>query len=131
MDTSRMSQGQMIAGVSGLVLLISLFLSWVGVGPLSATGWESQNSLDIYLFILALIAIVPSASLMMGGEDDFPYLTTESKVLTAVIGLVLMVFAWIFKADGLDLKLGFWLAMLATIGIVVGQFQAMNQEARH
>jgi hypothetical protein len=130
MDTSRLSQGQMIAAISGVILIISLFLKWVGVGPLSATGWESQNALDIYLFILAGIAIVPAASLMMGGDDDLPYLTTESKVLTAIIGLVLMVFAWIFEADGLSLKFGFWLAFLATIGIVIGQFQAMNQGTR-
>ncbi|MDX6616351.1 MAG: hypothetical protein QOD60_1442 [Solirubrobacterales bacterium] len=130
MDTSRLSQGQMIAAISGVILIISLFLKWASFGPLSATGWESQNALDIYLFILAAIAIVPAVSLMTGGNDDFPYLTTESKVLTAVIGLVLMVFALIFKGDGLSLEFGFWLAFLATIGIVVGQFQAMNQGAR-
>jgi hypothetical protein len=129
MDTSRLSQGQMIAAGSGLVLLLSLFLKWVGVGDLSASGWESQNALDIYLFILALIAIAPAAMEMMGNAGELPYLTAESKVLTADIGLVLMLFAWIFKADGLDLKFGFWLALLATIGIVVGQFQAMNEEA--
>ena len=138
MDTSRVSQGSMIAAVSGLVLIISLFLKWAGGGALSGSfsGWESQNTLDIYLFILALIAIAPTASLMMGGEGDFPYLTTESKVLTAVIGLVLMIFVVIsgpIDTLGADVKvdkgIGVWLAFLATLGIVVGQFQAMNAGA--
>jgi UDP-N-acetylmuramyl pentapeptide phosphotransferase/UDP-N-acetylglucosamine-1-phosphate transferase len=133
MDTSRLSQGQMIAAASGVVLIISLFLKWAGGDVASASGWKTQNTLDIYLFLLALIAIVPVA---MGGEDDLPYLTTESKVLTSVIGLILMVFVVIsgpistLGADvNIDKGIGVWLAFLATIGIVIGQFQAMNQEA--
>ncbi len=127
MDTSRLSQGQMIAAGSGLVLIISLFLTWAEAGPLSFSGWEFNNALDIYLLIVALIAIVPVA---MSGEDDLPYLTTESKVLTSVIGLVLVIIALLFKSDGLSAKFGFWLALLASIGVVIGQFQAMNQAAR-
>jgi len=126
MDTSRVSQGQMIAAASGVVLIISLFLKWKGLdvpGGSSISGWKSEDSLDIYLLILGLIAIVPVA---MGGNDDLPYLTTESKVLTSVIGLVMMIFVLLFHGDGISLKFGFWLGLLATLGIVIGQFQAMN-----
>jgi hypothetical protein len=130
MDTSRLSQGQMIAAASGVVLIISLFLKWKGIdvpGGGSASGWKVEDSLDIYLLILGVIAIVPVA---MSGQDDLPYLTTESKVLTAVIGLVMMIAVLLFHGDGVSLKFGFWLALLAVVGITIGQFQAMNQGPR-
>lgn len=138
MNTDRLSQGQMIAAVSGLLLLISLFLSWIGpsgdvvpgAAGLSLTGWESQNALDIYLFIVAIIAILPAAMEMLGSGGELPYLTTESKVLVSVIGLILTVYVFLDFPDGASHKFGVWLALLAVIGVTYGQFQAMNQGAR-
>jgi UDP-N-acetylmuramyl pentapeptide phosphotransferase/UDP-N-acetylglucosamine-1-phosphate transferase len=129
MDSPRQSQGQLIAAASGVVLIISLFLKWKGLdvpGGGSLSGWKTEDALDIYLLILGLIAIAGA----MGQGDDLPYLTAESKVLTAVIGLVLMIFVLLFHGDGIELKFGFWLALLATVGVTVGQFQAMNEQAR-
>lgn len=133
MDTSRQSQGQLIAAASGVVLIISLFLKWKGLdvpGGASISGWKSEDSLDIYLLILGLIAIGPFVTGAMGSGDELPYLVTEAKVLTAVIGLIMMIAVLLFHGDGISLKFGFWLALLATIGVTVGQFQAMNQQAR-
>jgi hypothetical protein len=137
MEVDRLSQGQMIAAVSGVFLLISLFLSWIGssgdvvpgAAGLSLTGWESQNSLDIYLFIVALIAIVPAVLEMMGGNSELPYVTTESKVLVSVIGLILTVYVFLDFPEGASRKFGIWLALLAVIGVVYGQFRAMNEGA--
>jgi hypothetical protein len=133
MDTSsKQSQGQMIAAASGVVLIISLFMKWKGLdvpGGGSVSGWKSEDALDIYLLILGLIAIGPVVTGAMGQGDELPYLVSESKVLTAVIGLVLMIFLLLFHGDGISLKFGYWLALLATIGVTVGQFQAMNAQA--
>ena len=134
MDTSRSSQGQMIAAASGVVLIISLFLKWKGLdvpGGGSLSGWKSEDALDIYLLILGLIAIGPVVTGAMGSGDELPYLVAESKVLTAIIGLILMIAVLLFHGDGIELKFGFWLALLATVGVTIGQFQAMNEQGRH
>ena len=52
MDTSRMGQGQMIAGGAGFLLFVFLFLPWFG----DVSGWEGQSSTDIYMLITALVA---------------------------------------------------------------------------
>ena len=65
MDTSKLTTGDIIAGVGGVVLLISLFLPWYGVsvdvGGFSASesgsGWEVLGSIDILLFLIAVAAI--------------------------------------------------------------------------
>jgi hypothetical protein len=65
MDTSRLTTGDMIAGVGGAVLLISLFLPWYGVSvdlagfsaSESGTGWEVLGFIDILLFLISVGAI--------------------------------------------------------------------------
>ncbi len=70
MDTSRLTTGDIIAGVGGIVLLISLFFPWYGVSvdiagfsaSESGSGWEVLGSIDILLFLIsvAAIALVPA-----------------------------------------------------------------------
>ena len=47
MDLRRLRAGEWIAGISGLVLLVALFLPWYGDGAGSRTGWESLGALDV------------------------------------------------------------------------------------
>jgi len=65
MDTSRLTTGDIIAGVGGIVLLIALFLPWYGVSvniagfsaSESGSGWEALGFIDILLFLIAVAAI--------------------------------------------------------------------------
>ena len=97
MDTSRMSQGQMIAGVGGVLLLIFLFLPWFGQGDLSLSGWEGQSSTDIYLLITALVAVV--AALTAGGDIAFPGVTMSGAMaLLGAVGTILLLWLTIFDS---------------------------------
>src|SRR5215210_967337 len=70
MDTSRLTTGDMIAGVGGIVLLIALFLPWYGVSvdvagfsaSESGNGWEALGFIDILLFLIALATIAVVAA---------------------------------------------------------------------
>jgi hypothetical protein len=135
MDTGRLSQGAMIAAISGLVLFISLFFDWVGievtgVGSASQTGWESQSSLDIYLLIVSVIAVVPGVAALTGGAGDFPIANAANALLLGAIAVILMFFTmFIGFPDGLDRKFGMWLALIASIGVAVGGYLAAQEEA--
>jgi len=135
MDAGRLSQGAMIAAISGLVLFISLFFDWVGievtgVGSASQTGWESQSSLDIYLLIVSVIAVVPGVAALTGGAGDFPIANAANALLLGAIAVILMFFTmFIGFPDGLDRKFGMWLALIASIGVAVGGYLAAQEEA--
>ena len=135
MDAGRLSQGAMIAAISGLVLFISLFFDWVGievtgVGSASQTGWESQSSLDIYLLIVSVIAVVPGVLALTGGGGDLPIANAENALLLGAIAVILMFFTmFIGFPDGLDRKFGMWLALIASIGVAVGGYLAAQEEA--
>ncbi len=81
MDTSRLTTGDMIAGVGGIVLLISLFLPWYGVSvdiagvsaSESGSGWEALGFIDILLFLISVAAIGIVAARAAGAlPDDLP-----------------------------------------------------------
>lgn len=139
MDTGRLSQGQMIAAVSAVVLIVSLFLKWFGTdvpevvqglpgveeSSVSITGWESQNTLDIYLAIVALFALVPALLKLTGSDAEVPFAPAAATFLLGVIGIILTVYVLL---DGDGTKFGIYLAILAVIGVTVGAYLAMQDE---
>jgi hypothetical protein len=134
MDTQRLSQGQMISGIAGVLLFISLFLKWFGAdSPVpgfdaSANGWESNNALDIYLFILAVFAILPALSELSGANMDVPFVDAAAAFLLSIIGLIMTAYVFIDAPDGASRGIGLWLALLSVIAIAIGSYQAMNEE---
>jgi hypothetical protein len=136
MDTGRLSQGQMISAIAGVVLVISLFLKWVGAdlpagvsGGASLSGWEANNSLDIYLFIVALFAIVPAALEMGGGDTEVPFADAGATFLLGAIGTLLTLYVVLDGfPDGTSTKIGAWVALIAVAAVTFGAYQAMSEE---
>jgi hypothetical protein len=142
-DTSKLSVGDQIAAVSGIVLLIALFLPWYGVdvsvggfsASESANAWEALDFVDILLFLIALVAIgVPVAKATGNMPDDVP----GPMVVLAAGGLavLLVVFRLIdlptpdVEASGIDFsrKFGIFLGLIAAAGVTYGGWRA-NEEA--
>jgi hypothetical protein len=132
MDTSRLTPLDMIAGVGGIVLLISLFLPWYGVSvdvagfsaSESASGWEVLSLIDIILFLCAVVAIAVVAGQALGSlPTDLP----AGLVLFAAgaLALLLCVFRIIdIPAPGdvpdevdLSRKIGVFIALLSSAAI--------------
>lgn len=142
MDTGRLSQGQMVAAVSGIALIISLFLAWVGSSldipegvPVpegvddSLSGWESQSTLDLYLAIVALFAIIPAALGLFGSDAEVPFMPAAATFLLGAIGTLLMIYYVIDGVpEGGETKIGVWIALISVIGVTVGAYLAMQDE---
>ena len=144
MDTGRLSQGQMIAAVSGVVLLVAMFLPWIGVsGPEIPAGvpvpsgvdtstsrnlWEG-STLDIYLLITAVVAILPALLALSGSAEEFSF-TSAACFLLGVVGAVLVI-AFLTvdfpDAGGAERKIGAFIGLAAAIGVAFGGFRAMQE----
>jgi hypothetical protein len=124
MDTSRMSQGQMIAGGAGVLLFIFLFLPWFG----DVSGWEGQSSTDIYMLITAVVAV--GAALTAGQGLGFPGVTMNGA--TALLGGVataLLVWLIVFDfPDGASRGIGIFLSLVAAAAIAYGGYTAARDE---
>ncbi len=144
MDAGRLSQGQMIAAGSAVLLVISLFLAWVGISldvpegipgveavedSSTASGWESQNTLDLYLLIVAIFALAPAVMAFTGSESALPFTPAAATFLLAAIGTLLTLYVMIDVPDGAERKIGLFLALIAVAGVTVGAYLSMQDEA--
>jgi hypothetical protein len=145
MDTGRLSQGQMIAGIAGVVLLVSSFLPWYGfdVGGAAVPGgitvpgapevkdsfnlWDG-STLDIYLAITALVAILPAALALTGSAEEFSFASAATFLLGAVGTLLVIAFLTVDFPDEGSRKIGAFLGLVAAAAIAFGGFRAMQDE---
>jgi hypothetical protein len=137
--------GAAIAGASGLLLFVSLFLIWyefpgAGLGgqvgdvlgldvgeALTRTGWESFEVIDMFCVAAALVAVVRGAVAVLG-KDDNP--SIPGSILTLALGAVALALVLYRMANppgiGLNRELGLWIGVFAAGGIVYGSFVAMQ-----
>ncbi len=142
--------GAAIAGASGVLLVISLFMTWyefpgAGFGgqvgdvlgldvqeALSKSGWEAFEVLDVICVVAALVAVVRGLTAVLG-DDDNP--SIPGSVLTLSLGAVALALIFYRVVNppgvGLDRELGLWVGALAAGGIVYGSFLAMRARAPH
>ena len=140
MDMSRISFGEMVAAISGLLLFLFMFVGWYGVegAPGSANAWESFSFIDILLFLVCLVAI--GMALLRAAASAPPNLPAPPGLIVAVAGAIavlLILFRLIatpdFGALGIEVdttrKIGVFLGLLAAGGIAYGGFAAMGDRA--
>lgn len=128
MNTTRKSQGQMIAAAGGVLLFVFLFLPWFGSGGLNLSGWEGQSSTDVYLLITAVVAV---AAALAAGVLPVPGLTWNgATALLGGVGTILLIWLTVFDFPaGEDRKIGLYLSLLAVAAIAVGGYLAARDEA--
>lgn len=145
MDTSKVSPGETIAGISALALFIFLFLPWYGVDSVGGFGvggfggslsaWEAFDFVDILLFLVAVVVV---GLVLARAADALPELPQPPGLIIAAAGglaLVLILFRLLVAPDlgtddidvDLGRKVGIFLALLSAAGIAYGGWRAMNE----
>ena len=124
----RLSQGQMIAAVGGIALLVAMWLPWVGAAGESDNIWKG-SSLDIYLLITGVVAILPALMALTDSAEEFSFISAAALLLGAVAVVLMVAFLTVDFPDGPDRKIGAFIALAAAIVIAVGGFRAMQEEA--
>ena len=149
MNTSKLDRSEIIGMVAAAVLVISLFLEWYslstdpgvvrrgedaanwacGVGNSSCSGWSTFPVVSVLLLLAAAAPFILAWIVMRGHALSWP-----RGELTAIVGLtafVLIAYNGIVAKpqEGLEISLaiGYWLALLASIGIFIsGGFRAVE-----
>ena len=118
MDTSRISQGEMIAGIGGLGLFLFLFLDWFG--PLNA--WQTFDIMDVVLAIIGIGVAVVVAARAAGNAIDVP--GGAMTIALAGFAATCIVLTFLLESDGR--KFGIFLELVAALAIAYGGWQAMK-----
>jgi len=139
MDTSRISFGEMIAGVAGVLLFLFMFIGWYGIDGFdgSFSAWESFGFIDILLFLVAVLAIAQAVLRATGKmPTGLPAPPATIVAIAGVLAVVLILFRLVFTpgdeevfGDEIDVtrKIGIFLGLLAAGGIAFGGYTAMNE----
>jgi hypothetical protein len=131
---------EIVIMVSGLVALISAFLAWYSAPSVQGfSAGDDLNAFDKGLFPIA--AYIPLIGLVMGVQialAKFANVNFPDRILGfswPQIHLALGIFAVLLGVGyllqdigGYDKGIGLWLALLASIGLVVGAVLLNNEE---
>jgi hypothetical protein len=135
-----MRKAEPLAGLGGLLLLVSLFLPWYQVDvvetaatehsrTLHFTGWTIFDVTDVLLAALALLAVaVPIASLATRG----PAKSIATAVLASALGwiaVVLVLFRMLVTPYDLELDYGIWVGLAGATLAWVGSWLSMRDES--
>jgi hypothetical protein len=152
MNFDRLRTGQMVAGISGVLLFIfEFFFKWYGIHlsaeeqrglniakglgvNIPATSVNAWHSLSVIRWVILLTAIIAVASAVVVAMDNAPAIPVSMSVLTTGAGAlsaVLILYRIINQPgpnDLVDVKVGVWLGLLAAIGVAVGGYMSMQDE---
>jgi hypothetical protein len=135
-----MRRAEPLAGLGGILLLVSLFLPWYGEqqapqnltvsGGFDPSAWQAFTVIDIVLALLALVAIaVPIVSALSEG----PAKPVAIEVIGSAFGWVAVVLVlWRIvdaPADGLDPRFGIWLGLAGAVIAWVGSWLSLSDES--
>lgn len=139
--SERLGRGELIAGIAGLVLILTMFLfAWYGV-----EGFKGLDAFDAYgdwvNIILVFTAFFAIALAFFGAgmaRADVP-LSVIVTVLGAASAVIILIYILSppgvsVSGGGVDIgidfgrKLGVWLGFASTIAIAIGGYLAMQEE---
>jgi hypothetical protein len=147
--------GAAIAGASGVLLFISLFLDWYSVpgsdlldsglgdvikdiggavgfdtqDAVELTGWEAFEFTDILCAAAGAVALTRAAVALIG-EPDNPAI--PGSILTLALGAIALALVLYRVVNppyvGMNKELGVWIGLFSAGGIVYGSFVAMRSD---
>jgi hypothetical protein len=137
---SDLTRGNVIAALSGLVLLLVMFMSWFEIGGGSTTAvivgldttqnaWEAFQFIDVILFVTALAAIGAAVLSAGGNSARAPFPPETLAFGLGVLSTLLVLYRILNPVADAGRKLGLFLGFLASAGIAVGSWMAIQEAA--
>jgi hypothetical protein len=128
-DLRRLRAGEWIAAAGGTALIVSLLLPWYGGPTETLTGYQALSVIDILLTLIALLGIALAVLQVTQDTPAKPVAAGILAVLFGALGVLLVLFRLIdAPSDGLDVRAGAWLGLVAAITLTVGGWRSIAAE---
>lgn len=146
MDFKALNRGELIASAGGILLGISLFLSWYSLGNANAvlgtchgpnstcSGWASLSVARFLLLIAAVAPAILAYIIIRGHALSWP--RGELTAVTALVALTITLFRGLVDKPGappdeITIAVGWWIALVACLLILAGAvFRAQESGGR-
>lgn len=138
MEMDRLGRGEMIAGISGLALLIfAVFLDWFSLEGFGGTGFEFSGWFRDLVMFLTIVGGIGIAVLAAMSQSVNSPVAPSSLVAGIAILNTILILIWVIDppdAGGfgfeisVDRDLGLWLGLIASGGVAYGAWTTMQDE---
>lgn len=146
MDFKQLDRGEAVAVVGGILLGISVFLSWYSLGNRYAvlnschgphttcTGWRALEVIRFLLLLAALAPAILAYIIVRGHALSWP--RGELTAVTALTALTLIIFRGVIDKPGtppgeISVSWGWFVALLGGLLILIGSItRARESSAR-
>jgi hypothetical protein len=129
-DLRRLRHGEWIAGISGVVLVIALFLDWYSSGDVSANAWDVFTVTDVLVAVAAAWGIALAVTAATQRSAAVPQAISALTVPFALLAAVLVVINTVSLPGGADgREFGLWLGLAASLGVLIGAWRSMGDQS--
>jgi hypothetical protein len=144
MDLRTLNRGEIIAACGGILLGISIFLSWYSLGngfahlngcrgpSTSCSGWDGLSAFR-YLFLLAAAAPAILAWVIARGHA-LSWPRGELTAVVAVVAIIMILFRGVIDKPGsppqeIGVDFGWWVALIGGALILAGSVWRSQEQA--
>jgi hypothetical protein len=135
MNFKALDRGELVATVGGVLLGVSLFLSWYELGNRNATlqgchgpnstctGWQALSVLRFVFLIAAVAPVILAYIIVRGHALSWP--RGELTAVVAMVALIMTLFLGVIDHPGspqgeISVSSGWWVALFADLLILAG-----------
>ena len=129
----RVRTGEVVAGVAGVLLLVSTFLNWYTVSGRDdgLTAWAAFGVVDLLVVLVALLGIALAVSQVVGRGPALPVALGVITTTLALAGTLLVLYRILNQPgpnDLISVEPGAYLGFLATLGVFLGAWLSLSDE---
>ena len=143
MNVDRLGRGELIAGISGLVLIVVMFLGWWGAPGLegvdlealgiegadtTANAWELADFMDIIWFVTGLVAVGLAVAAATARTVSLPVAASALTAGLGILSTILILYRIIDPPFDADREFWVFVGLIAAGGIAYGGWQSMQEE---
>jgi hypothetical protein len=126
MDLRRLRSGEWIVALSGVALLVSLFLPWYSRDGDERSGFEALAVNDV---ILGLVAAAAVALILVTATQRVPAVPVAFESVIVVLGFVATILVLVRTAwPSGQREWGLWLGLASAAGITAGGWIGVRDE---
>jgi hypothetical protein len=136
MDLKKLTPGEMVTAVCGVVLLIVSFFPWYGIdlgafGEFNRNGWQEPDA--FFSIVAVILGVILAAHVIVEklANVDLPERLGSvgwgiMHLVGGVLAFVFVLLKWVMNTD--FTKFGLYLGLILTLGLAIGGF-LMAKEA--
>ena len=130
MNLRRVAPADWGVGLSGAVLIGSLWLPWYGAVGHDFNAWRSMAVNDVLLFIAGGIGITVVVASLTQSSGAIPIAGSVFATLAGIIATILALVRLIWPPHGLERAAGVWIGTAAALGLALTAWLSMRDERR-